>query len=149
MTGDNRTTAWQQSMIVRPRPDKLCHVAAVDIAGETIHCTKQWGHAGYHAADDGTRWSTSDVWSRIPFKRQQRPNYLTRTDPVTGMRHGYIRYRDGHPPTPFGCRWCGIASDQHWGGGCIPGRPHNFAMPTPTQIKLRMIARRKNRKATT
>lgn len=34
MTGDNRTTAWQQSMIVRPRPDKLCHVTAVDTAGD-------------------------------------------------------------------------------------------------------------------
>jgi hypothetical protein len=148
VTGDNRTTAWQQSMIVRPRPDKLCHFTAVDTAGETLHCTERWGHAGYHAADDGTRWSTSNVWSRIPIKRQQRPNYLPLTDPVTGTRHGYIRYRDGNPPTPFGCRWCGIDVDNH-DGGSIPGRPHTFTRPTCKQQKLRMIARRKNRKATT
>ncbi|SCG08141.1 MULTISPECIES: hypothetical protein [unclassified Streptomyces] len=28
-----------------------------------------------------------------------------RRDEATGMLRGHIRYPDGHPPVPYGCRW--------------------------------------------
>jgi hypothetical protein len=71
-----------------------------------------------------------------------------RRDAATGMLHGHIRWPDGRPPTPFGCRWCGIARGwdhcQLW----IPGRGfHVWQQPTQAQIKARMLARRNARKA--
>jgi hypothetical protein len=71
-----------------------------------------------------------------------------RRDETTGMLHGHIRWPDGRPPTPFGCRWCGIAQGwthcQLW----IPGRGfHTWKQPTQAQIKARMLARRNARKS--
>lgn len=71
-----------------------------------------------------------------------------RRDAATGMLRGHIRWPDGRPPTPFGCRWCGIARGwdhcQLW----IPGRGfHVWQQPTQAQVKARMLARRNARKA--
>jgi hypothetical protein len=142
-------TAWQQSLIVRPEPENPCSFAAIDTVGETLHCVHYRGHASYHAGTNGERWTTMQVLARTPIERKKPVNHLTRTDPATGLRHGWIRYPNGNPPAPFGCRWCGTATDEHGGRGPIPGRPHHYAIPTPTQIQLRMIARRRARKATT
>ncbi|MFD7980262.1 hypothetical protein [Streptomyces sp. NPDC059071] len=67
---------------------------------------------------------------------------LVTRDPVTGLRRGPIRFPDGHPPAPFGCRWCGAeerAHAQRW-------RPsagwHTWVQPTRAQILARMRARR-------
>lgn len=71
-----------------------------------------------------------------------------RRDAATGMLRGHIRWPDGRPPSPFGCRWCGIA--QGW-AHCrlwIPGRGfHGWVQPTQAQILARMVARRAARKA--
>lgn len=141
-------TAWQQSLIVRPEPENPCSFAAIDTVGETLHCVHYRGHAGYHAGTNGERWTTTQVWARTPIEREKPVNHLTRTDPATGLRHGWIRYANGSPPAPFGCRWCGTVADNHHGDS-IPGRPHTYTRPTYKQQKLRMLARRKNRKATT
>lgn len=149
MTGDERMTAWQRSLIPTPVVVGYCTIKARDTAGQAMHCTEPPGHPGYHRGPNRTPWTNTEAWGQIPIQRWERPNHLTHTDPRTGMRHGRLRHHDGHPPVPWGCRWCGTATDEHWGGGPIPGRPHQFAIPTVTQIKLRMIARRNARKDTT
>jgi hypothetical protein len=66
-----------------------------------------------------------------------------RRDPTTGMLHGLIRWPNGKPPTPNGCRWCGI-DHQRDGQLWIPGRGfHQWEPPTDAQTKARMIARRR------
>ncbi|MFJ3182346.1 hypothetical protein ACIPJN_28705 [Streptomyces sp. NPDC086796] len=68
-----------------------------------------------------------------------------RRDEATGMLHGHIRYPDGHPPVPSGCRWCGRVSRVH-GGWWMPGKGfHRWERPTQAQIKARMLARRSAR----
>lgn len=68
-------------------------------------------------------------------------------DETTGMIRGRIRWPDGKPPTPFGCRWCGYSSDWHGFSMFMPrGRSHGFMRPTNAQIKARMLARRKARR---
>ncbi len=66
-----------------------------------------------------------------------------RQDPTTGMLHGHIRWPDGRPPTPFGCRWCGIAQGWDHCRLWTPGKGvHVWQRPTQAQIKARMLARR-------
>lgn len=68
-------------------------------------------------------------------------------DPYTGMWHGHIRWPDGSPPPPFGCRWCGAERQEH-GRRTMRRRPSHFwEQPTQAQIKARMQARRNARKA--
>lgn len=65
----------------------------------------------------------------------------------TGMAHGNVRWPNGRPPTPFGCRWCGT-EQRHHGRRSLRGRPsHSWERPTEAQIKARMVARRNARKA--
>ncbi len=65
-----------------------------------------------------------------------------RQDTTTGMLHGHIRWPNGQPPTPFGCRWCGTAQNVH-GKRWMPGKAlHTWERPTTAQIKARMLARR-------
>jgi hypothetical protein len=70
-----------------------------------------------------------------------------RRDAATGMLHGHIRWPDGTPPTPYGCRWCG-AEHGHHGRQWLPGRGiHPWEQPTERQILARMRARRNAYKA--
>ncbi|MFI2632574.1 hypothetical protein ACH5A2_19580 [Streptomyces collinus] len=66
---------------------------------------------------------------------------------ATGIAHGYVRWPDGRPATPFGCRWCGTQQSHH-GRSYMRGRGmHGWEQPTQAQIKARMVARRNARKA--
>ncbi|MEH0402922.1 hypothetical protein ACFY7V_03785 [[Kitasatospora] papulosa] len=56
-------------------------------------------------------------------------------DPVTGLRRGPIRWPDGTPPPPFGCRWCGHDPAMHGMGA------HSWERPTDAQMIARMKAR--------
>ncbi|MFC9681336.1 hypothetical protein [Streptomyces sp. NPDC056948] len=70
------------------------------------------------------------------------PNITT-----TGIAHGYVRWPEGRPPIPFGCRWCGTQQGHH-GRSYMRGRGmHGWEQPTQAQIKARMLARRAARKA--
>lgn len=70
-----------------------------------------------------------------------------RRDDATGMLRGHIRWPNGSPATPFGCRWCGTERGHH-GRSWIPGRGiHVWEQPTQAQIKARMLARRNARKS--
>ncbi|GLX54465.1 hypothetical protein Shyhy01_74140 [Streptomyces hygroscopicus subsp. hygroscopicus] len=40
--------------------------------------------------------------------------------PSTGLRRGPIRFPDGHPPVPSGCRWCGMPEGTHGRRRYIP-----------------------------
>jgi hypothetical protein len=72
---------------------------------------------------------------------------LGRRDAVSGMLHGHVRWPNGSPATPFGCRWCGWPEGVH-GGIHMPGRGlHWWEQPTPAQILARMKARREARKS--
>lgn len=65
-----------------------------------------------------------------------------RRDATTGMLHGHIRWPEGQPPPPFGCRWCGTEHSGH-GLRWMPGKGiHRWEQPTEAQIKARMLARR-------
>lgn len=65
---------------------------------------------------------------------------------VSGIAHGYVRWPEGRPPTPFGCRWCGFPGPH--GRMYLRGRGmHSWERPTEAQIKARMLARRNARKA--
>ena len=72
-----------------------------------------------------------------------------RRDEATGMLRGHIRWPNGSPAMPSGCRWCGMAERSHpFGPTWLPGRGlHHWEPPTQAQIKARMLARRKARKA--
>lgn len=60
---------------------------------------------------------------------------------------GRVRWPNGQPPTPSGCRWCG-AEQRHHGRRSLRGRPsHSWERPTEAQIKARMVARRNARKS--
>ena len=74
---------------------------------------------------------------------------LVTRDPTTGLRRNGIRYRDGNPPIPSGCRWCGI-SERYHGQRWVPSHSwHKWEQPTPAQILARMKARRAARPADT
>ncbi|MFJ4627108.1 hypothetical protein [Streptomyces sp. NPDC088847] len=62
-----------------------------------------------------------------------------------GLDHGPVRHPDGTPPTPFGCRWCGIAPDEHRGRRTAAAGLHTWQHPTRAQILARMLARRSAR----
>ncbi|MET8609726.1 hypothetical protein [Streptomyces misionensis] len=70
-----------------------------------------------------------------------RPSLVTR-DPETGLRRGPVRWPDGTPPAPFGCRWCGHQPNAHGGYGA-----HRWERPTRAQILARMRARALARRA--
>ncbi|MFJ8677359.1 hypothetical protein [Streptomyces sp. NPDC093589] len=61
-------------------------------------------------------------------------------DPVTSLRRSPIRYPDGAPPPPYGCRWCGRERSHH-GMSCLRGLS-GWTRPTDAQILARMKARR-------
>jgi hypothetical protein len=69
---------------------------------------------------------------------------LLHTDPLTGLKRSRIRFPDGHPPTPFGCRWCGQTQRAHgYGPTHLPGHGfHAYTQPKDQQILARMRARR-------
>ncbi|MFJ5890374.1 hypothetical protein [Streptomyces californicus] len=64
---------------------------------------------------------------------------LVTRDRTTGLRRGPIRWPDGTPPPPFGCRRCGNDPQVHGAAG------HRWQRPTPAQIFARMTARRRAR----
>lgn len=66
---------------------------------------------------------------------------LVTSDPATGLRRGPIRWPDGKPPTPFGCRRCGHPENRHGLGW------HQWERPTKAQMLARMKARRERRLA--
>ncbi|WP_327385044.1 hypothetical protein [Streptomyces sp. NBC_01207] len=68
---------------------------------------------------------------------------LVTRDLATGLRRGPIRFPDGRPPTPYGCRWCGSPQGHHGAGYCLTGR--TWTPPTRAQILARMRARRAHR----
>lgn len=75
------------------------------------------------------------------------PSGFLYQDCDTGMAHGNVRWPEGQPPTPFGCRWCGTEQRFH-GRRSLRGRnSHRWVQPTQAQIKARMLARRNARKA--
>jgi len=54
-----------------------------------------------------------------------------------------LRQRWKSPPTPEGCRWCGIPFHQHY-TSWVPSKGwHTYAQPTPAQIEARMRSRLK------
>jgi hypothetical protein len=70
---------------------------------------------------------------------------FTYRDVATGLLHGHVRWPDGQPPTPFGCRWRG-EQQHHHGRQYLRGKAmHSWARPTDEQILARMRARRKAR----
>ncbi|MFE7547031.1 hypothetical protein [Streptomyces gardneri] len=74
---------------------------------------------------------------------------LVTRDPATGLRRNPIRYRDGHPPVPSGCRWCGAGEYGH-AQRHTPGHGwHTWEQPTDAQILVRMRARRNARSTPT
>lgn len=66
---------------------------------------------------------------------------LVTRDQATGLRRGPIRWPDGTPPPPYGCRRCGNHPDTHGSTG------HRWEQPTSAQFTARMRARRKARDA--
>ena len=68
-----------------------------------------------------------------------------RRDERTGMVRGLIRWPDGNPPNPSGCRWCGADEYGHF-RRFLPRRGfHAWKAPTQAQILARMRARRRAR----
>lgn len=67
---------------------------------------------------------------------------LVTRDPATGLRRGPVRYPDGHPPVPSGCRWCGIEHRRHAGRWSAAVGWHAWNAPTSAQVLARMRARR-------
>ena len=63
---------------------------------------------------------------------------LVTRDPATGLRRGPIRFPNGRPPTPFGCRWCGTEQGGHGRRWAASARVHQWARPTDAQILTRM-----------
>lgn len=71
---------------------------------------------------------------------------LVTRDPATGLRRGPVRFPDGSPPTPDGCRWCGLPYPHSRSGISSVGM-HLWQEPTREQRLARMKARRKARRA--
>ncbi|MFF3096744.1 hypothetical protein [Streptomyces cyaneofuscatus] len=59
---------------------------------------------------------------------------LVSRDPRTGLRHGPVRWPDGSPPPPYGCRRCGYDSPLHGASG------HRYELPTRAQVAARLAA---------
>lgn len=64
---------------------------------------------------------------------------LVTRDADTGLRRGPVRWPDGNPPPPFGCRRCGHDQPRHGAG------VHRWERPTNAQVLARMHARRRAR----
>jgi len=68
---------------------------------------------------------------------------LWSVDATSGMRHGPVRFPDGNPPPPHGCRWCGRPTYQHGARDWMAAAgQHGWTRPTPAQTVARMKARR-------
>lgn len=67
---------------------------------------------------------------------------LVTRDRATGLRRGPIRFPNGRPPVPSGCRWCGIERRRHAGRWSGAVGWHGWAPPTAAQTLARMKARR-------
>lgn len=67
---------------------------------------------------------------------------LVTRDPLTGLRRGPVRYPDGHPPVPSGCRWCGAEQGGHGRRWSDAAGWHTWTAPTSAQVLARMKARR-------
>ncbi|MDX2645062.1 hypothetical protein PV341_16115 [Streptomyces sp. PA03-1a] len=65
----------------------------------------------------------------------------------SGMRCSAIRWADDSPPTPMGCRWCGLPRLGHAIQTGRSAKSHEWTAPTPAQIRLRMETRRKLNRA--
>ncbi|MFE4329686.1 hypothetical protein ACFRQM_09540 [Streptomyces sp. NPDC056831] len=65
---------------------------------------------------------------------------LITRDETTGHRRSVIRYPDGTPPRPAGCRWCGVAEDVHDVRWSDAASFHVWATPTAAQVKARILA---------
>lgn len=68
---------------------------------------------------------------------------LVTRNPETGMRHGTVRFPDSSPPTPDGCRQCGIPQYRHCRQWTAKAGWHAWTEPTNAQRLARMKARRK------
>ncbi|MEV6738628.1 hypothetical protein AB0N14_17535 [Streptomyces sp. NPDC051104] len=68
---------------------------------------------------------------------------LVTRDKKTGLRRGPIRFPDGHPLVPSGCRWCGIPEATHGRGYIASVGMHTWEQPTSAQVLRRMQARAK------
>jgi hypothetical protein len=66
----------------------------------------------------------------------------TTADEATGLHRGPIRWPDGTPPPPFGCRWCGYDRAEHRKRRTGAAGLHTWQAPTRAQILRRMLARR-------
>lgn len=64
---------------------------------------------------------------------------LVTRDAATGLRRGPVRWPDGTPPPPFGCRRCGHDPATHG------DHTHPWERPTNAQVLARMKARRRAR----
>lgn len=65
---------------------------------------------------------------------------LTR-DANTGLMRSVIRFRDGSPPLPDGCRWCGIPEETHGDSWSAAVAVHTWTQPTAAQVDARRAAR--------
>lgn len=82
------------------------------------------------------------LFDSIMTDRFNRAGFWT-ADPESGMLHGPVRFPDGNPPLPHGCRWCGRPTYQHGARDWIASvGPHDWTRPTPAQTVARMKARR-------
>ncbi|MFC8723684.1 hypothetical protein [Streptomyces bacillaris] len=75
-------------------------------------------------------------------------NPVTRDPGRIGLRHGPIRFPDGKPPEPWGCRWCGTPRRQHHARPSAAVGWHVWAEPTQAQRLARLRARAKARRTT-
>lgn len=68
---------------------------------------------------------------------------LPLVDETTGLRRGAVRYPQGSPPLPGGCRWCGVIPLTHGPEGMwTAGKGfHAFEPPTAAQEAARRAAR--------
>ncbi|MCU1668390.1 MAG: hypothetical protein JWP40_1317 [Blastococcus sp.] len=71
--------------------------------------------------------------------------YFRLRDVETGLLHGHIRWPEGRPPTPYGCRWCGEKRGHHGRQYLRSKGIHGWERPTEAQILARMRARRRAR----
>ncbi|MEU5498472.1 hypothetical protein [Streptomyces griseofuscus] len=71
---------------------------------------------------------------------------LVTRDPKTRLCRGPIRFPDGHPPVPSGCRWCGIPEATHGRSYIASAGTHTWEQPTSAQFLARMHARRTARR---
>lgn len=68
---------------------------------------------------------------------------LLLVDAGSRLRHGPVRFPDGSPPPPHGCRWCGRPTYRHGARDWISSvGTHGWTRPTPAQTLARMKARR-------